>query len=92
MTYVLGVKPPVVVALESSRTLARAPAERAHGKFQALEARPFPAKGALTLYLRAVKQAVPVVKQVFPNTDGRQDSLALVSSATHLDYEQMTTS
>ena len=91
MNYVLGLKHHFVFALESSRTLALSPAERAQGKFQALEALPFPDKGALTVYLRSVKQAVQVVKQVFPNKDGSQGSLYLVSSDTNLDYQQMTT-
>ena len=43
------------------------------------------------VYLRSVKQAVLVVKQIFTNKDGSQGCLYLVSSDTSLNYEQITT-
>ena len=91
MNYVLGLKHHFIFALESSRTLALSEMARCQGQFQALDALAFPDKGALTVYLRSVKEAVQVVKQVFTNKDGSQGTLYLVSSDTSLDYERMTT-
>jgi hypothetical protein len=56
----------------------------------------FPDKTPLMLYLRSVKQAVQVVKQLFPKKDSGQGTLYLVSMGppdgdTSLDYEQITT-
>ena len=91
MNYVLGLKHHFLFALESSRTVCLSEMARSQGQFQALDALTFPDKGALTVYLRSVKQAVRVVKQLFTNKDGSQGTLYLVSSDTSLDYEQMTT-
>lgn len=91
MNYVLGLKHHFLFALESSRTVAIWEAERSQGKFQALDVVAFPDKGALTVYLRSVKQAVQVVKQLFTNKDGSQGTLYLVSSDTSLDYAHLTT-
>jgi hypothetical protein len=91
MKYVLGLKHDFIFALESSPTLARWEAERSQGQFQALDALTFPHKGVLRVYLRSVKQAVLVAKQIFTNKDGSQATLYLVSSDTSLDYEQITT-
>jgi len=91
MNYVLGLKHHFLFALESSRTVALSEAERSQGQFQTLDALAFPDKGTLTVYLRSVKEAVQVVKQLFTNKDGSQGTLYLVSSDTSLDYEQTTT-
>jgi hypothetical protein len=42
------------------------------------------------VYLRSVKQAVVVVRQVFTNKDGSQGILYLISSDTALTYAQLT--
>jgi len=91
MTFVLGLDHHFIFALESSRTLALNEHDRKQGKFQALDTLTFPDKGVLTVYLRSVKQALQVVKQVFLNKDGSQGILYLVSSDTDLTYEQITT-
>lgn len=91
MNYVLGLKHHFIFALESSRTVALSEMARSQGQFQAMDALDFPDKGALTVYLRSVKQAVQVVKQLFTNKDGSEGTLYLVSSDTSLDYQQMTT-
>ena len=90
MNDVLSLKHHFIFALQTSRTVALSEMARSQGQFQALDALTFPDKGALTVYLRAVKQAVRVVKQLFSNKDGSQGTLYLVSSDTSLDYEQMT--
>ena len=91
MNYVLSLKHHFLFALESSRTVALSEMARSQGQFQTLDALTFPDKGLLTVYLRSVKQAVLVAKQVFTNKDGSQGTLYLVSSDTSLDYEQLTT-
>nr|WP_162550247.1 transposase [Hymenobacter nivis] len=45
----------------------------------------------MRVYLRAVKEAVLVSRQVFTNQDGSQGVLYLVSSDTDLDQAQLTT-
>lgn len=91
MNYVLGLKHHFIFALESSRTVALSESARSQGQFQTLDALAFPDKGTLTVYLRSVKEAVQVAKQLFTNKDGSQGTLYLVSSDTSLDYQQMTT-
>jgi hypothetical protein len=91
MNYVLGLKHHFIFALESSRTVARSESARSQGQFQPLDALTFPDKGCLTVYLRSVKQAVWVGKQLFTNKDASRGTFYLVSSDTSLDYEQMTT-
>ena len=101
MTFVVGLNHHFIFALESCRTLALSEQDRKEGKFQALDTLTFPDKGVLTLYLRSVKQALQVVKQIFiaaanRNKDGSRGILYLVSTGppggdTSLDYEQMTT-
>lgn len=91
MNYVLGLKHHFIFALESSRTVALSESARSQGQFQTLDALAFPDKGILTVYLRSVKEAVQVAKQLFTNKDGSQGTLYLVSSDTSLDNEQMTT-
>lgn len=91
MNYVLSLKHHFLFALEASRTVALSEVARSQGQFQALDALTFPDKTVLTVYLRSVKQAVLVAKQVFTNKDGSQGALYLVSSDTSLNYEQLTT-
>ncbi len=91
MIFVLDLKHHFIFALETSRTLALSEAERKQGQFQRLNALTFPDKTPLLVYLRSVKQAVLIVKQVFVNKDGSQGCLYLVTSDTSLDYEQITT-
>jgi len=91
MTFVLGLDHHFIFALESSRTIALNELDRKQGKFQALDTLAFPDKMPLLVYLRSVKPAVLVVKQVFINKDGSQGCLYLVSSDTDLTYEQITT-
>nr|WP_188561575.1 transposase [Hymenobacter frigidus] len=81
----------VVFALESSRTVALSDADRAQGRFQAVQSLVFPDTQPLRVYLRAVQQAVLVTRQVFTNQDGSQGMLYLVSSDTDLDQAQLTT-
>ena len=80
-----------VFALESSRTVALSEAERAQGRFQAVQTLAFPDAQPLRVYLRAVQQAVLVTRQVFINQDGSQGVLYLVSSDTDLNQAQLTT-
>ncbi len=80
-----------VFALESSRTVALSEAERAQGRFQAVQTLAFPDTHPLRGYLRAVKEAVLVSRQVFTNQDGSQGVLYLVSSDTDLSQAQVTT-
>jgi len=91
MNFVLSLNRHFLFALESSRTLALSQEDRTAGKFQALESITFPDKQPLKVYLRSVKQAVLVVRQVCRNKDGTQGILYLVSSDTNLDFEQITT-
>jgi len=91
MSYVLDLKHHFIFALESSRTVALNQEDRASGKFQALDSITFPDKQPLKVYLRSVKQALLIVRQVFINKDGSQGILYLVSSDTDLTYEQITT-
>ena len=90
MIFVLGLKHHFIFALETSRTVALSETERKQGQFQRLDALTFPDKTPLLVYLRSVKQAVLIVKQVFVNKDGSQGCLYLVTSDTNLDYEQIT--
>ena len=80
-----------VMALESSRTVARSEADRQQGRFQALDTLVFPDEQPLRVWLRSVKPAVLVARQVFTNKDGSQGVLYLVSSDTSLDQVQLTT-
>ena len=80
-----------VVALESSRPVAWSEADRAQGRFQAVDALAFPDEQPLRVYLRSVQPAVLVTRQVFTNKDGSQGTLYLVSSDTRLNHAQMTT-
>jgi hypothetical protein len=91
MIFVLSLKHHFIFALETSRTIALSEQERKQGQFQRLDALIFPDKTPLLVYLRSVKQAVLIVKQVFVNKDGSQGCLYLVTSDTSLDYEQITT-
>jgi len=74
-----------IFALESSRTVALSAAARAAGHFQSVQSLVFADTQPLRVYLRAVRQAVLVTRQVFTNQDGSQDMLYLVSSDTDLD-------
>ena len=87
----LSLKQHFIFALESSPRVALWEMARSQGQFQALDALTFPDKTTLRVYLRSVKQAVWVAKQVFTNKEGSQGTLYLVSSDTTLDYEQLTT-
>ena len=80
-----------VMALESSRTVARSEADRQQGRFQALDTLVFPDEQPLRVWLRSVQPAVLVARQVFTNKDGSQGVLYLVSSDTSLDQAQLTT-
>mgnify|MGYP000087686547 FL=1 len=91
MNCVLGLKHQFIFALETSRTAACSEAERQQGKFVRLDALAFVDQVPLRVFLRSVKQAVLVVKQVFTNKDGSQGVLYLVCSDTGLSYEQITT-
>ena len=91
MNFVLGLSRHFLFALESCRTVAFSKEDRAGGKFQSLDSLTFPDKQPLKVYLRSVKQALLVVRQVFTNKDGTQGILYLVSSDTNLDYQQITT-
>ena len=80
-----------VFALESSRTAALSEADRAQGRFQSVQSLVFPDTQPLRVYLRAVREAVLVTRQVLPNQDGSQGILYLVSSDTDLDQVRLTT-
>ncbi len=80
-----------IFALESSRTVALSETARAQGQFQAVQTLAFPDAQPLRVYLRAVREAVLVSRQVFTNQDGSQGMLYLVSSDTDLNQTQLTT-
>jgi hypothetical protein len=80
-----------VFAVEASRTIALSEQERAAGEFMRLDALDFSDKEPKRVYLRAVKEAVLLVHQVFTNKDGSQGFLYLISSDMSLDYTRMTT-
>ena len=80
-----------VMALESSRTVALSEAERAQGRFQAVDALLFPDEQPLRVWLRSVQPAVLVARHVFTDKDGSQGVLWLVSSDTNLNQTQLTT-
>ena len=80
-----------VVVLESSRTVALSEAERAQGRFQAVDALAFPDGQPLRVLLRSVQSAVLVTRQVFTNKDGSQGGLYSVSSDMSLNQAQLTT-
>ena len=71
--------------------MALSEADRAQGRFQAVQSLVFPATQPLRVYLRSVQEAVLVNKQVFINQDGSQGVLFLVNSDTDLDQAQLTT-
>jgi hypothetical protein len=80
------------MALESSRTVALSEAERAQGRFQAVDTLPFPDGQPLRVWLRSVQPVVLVTRQIFTNKDGSQGVLLyLVSSDTTLNQAQLTT-
>ena len=56
-----------VFALESSRTVALSDADRAQGRFQSVQSLVFADTQPLRVYLRAVREAVLVSRQVFTN-------------------------
>jgi len=89
MTLVRALGHHFVFALESSRTVALS--EEARAQFQAVQSLAFPATHPLRVYLRAVKEAVLVTRQVFTNQAGSQGVLYLVSSDTDLTQVQLTT-
>lgn len=91
MAFVLGLNHHFIFALASSRTVALSEQDGKQGAFKSLNSLTFPDKMPLLVYLRSVKQAVLVVKQVFTNKDGSQGCLYLVSSDTELDDELITT-
>ena len=80
-----------VFAIESSRTVALSDADRAQGRFQSVQSLVFADTQPLRVYLRAVREAVLVTRQVFTNQDGSQGMLYLVSSDTDLDQARLTT-
>jgi hypothetical protein len=79
-----------VFAVESSRTVALSMQQRAAGEFMRLDALDFSDNKPKQVYLRSVKEAVLLVRQVFTNGDGSQGVLYLISSDTNLDYAKMT--
>ena len=91
MTLVRALGHHFVFALESSRTGALSEADRAQGRFQSVQSLVFPATQPLRVYVRAVRQAVLVTRQIFTNQDGSQGMLYLVSRDTDLDQTQLTT-
>ena len=91
LNAVLALGHDFVVALESSRTVALSEADRAQGRFQAVDALAFPDEQPLRVFLRSVQPAVLVTRQVFTNKDGSQGVLYLVSSDTSLNQAQLTT-
>ena len=91
LNAVLALGHHLVVARESSRTVALSGVERAQGRFQALDALAFPDEQPLRVLLRSVQPAVLVTRQVFANKDGSQGVLYLVSSDTRLNQTQLTT-
>ncbi|MBC8083935.1 MAG: transposase [Hymenobacter sp.] len=91
MTLVRALGHHFIFALESSRTVALSEAARAAGQFQAVQTLVFPDTQPVRVYLRSVKDAVLVTRQVFTHQDGRQGILYLVSSDTDLDQAQRTT-
>jgi hypothetical protein len=70
--------------------VALSEADRAQGRFQSVQSLVFPDTQPLRVYLRAVREAVLVTKQVFTNQDSSQGILYLVSSDTDLDQAQLT--
>jgi hypothetical protein len=91
MQAVLDLEHDFIFALESSRTVALSEQGRHKGQFFSLDSLGFPDKRVLKVYLRSLKVAVLVVKQVFTNKDGSQGFLYLVTSDIGLDYGQITT-
>ena len=79
-----------IFALESSRTVALSEGARAQGQFQAMHSLVFPDAQPLRVWLRSVKEAVLVTRQVLPNKDGSQGIWYLVSSDTDLTQAQRT--
>ena len=90
MTLVRALGHHFVFALDSRRTVALSEADRAQGRFQAVQSLVFPDTQPVRSYLRSVQEAVLVTKQVFTNQDGSQGILYLVSSDTDLDQAQLT--
>ena len=64
MQSVLNLKHDFIFALESSRTVALSEKERKNGIFSSLDSVVFPANQVLKVYLRSLKEALFVVKQV----------------------------
>jgi len=91
MTLVRALGHHFIFALESSRTVALNEAARAAGQFQAVQSLVFPDTQPLRVYLRSVREAVLVTRQVFINQDDSQGILYLVSSDTDLNQAQLTT-
>jgi len=91
MNAVLDLGHDFVMALESSRTVALSEAERAQGRFQAVDALLFPDEQPLRVWLRSVQPAVLVARHVFTDKDGSQGVLRLISSDTNLNQTQLAT-
>ena len=91
MTPVRALGHHFLVALESSRPVALSAADRAQGRFQAVQALVFAATQPVRGYLRAVQEAVLVTRHVLPNRDGSRGLLCLVSRDTDRDQAQLTT-
>jgi hypothetical protein len=80
------------MSVEKSREVALSDEEKLQGRFARIDAIEYPENGSpLRVWLRSVKHAVELVRQVFTHKDGSQGILYLVSNDTTLNRQTMTT-
>lgn len=87
----LDLKKDFIMALKSNRTVALSKADRQKGHFVRVDSLNLEQGSTKKVYIKSVPFPVMLCKQVFTNKDGSRGVLYLVSSAVHLNYDQMTT-
>ena len=87
-----NIKKHCIMSVECSRTVALSEADRKEGIFYRIDQLSQLQEGqALQVYLRSVKKAVLLVKEVFKNKDGSQGTRFLIATDLTLDYDAITT-
>jgi hypothetical protein len=79
-----------VMPLKSNRKVALSKADKALGRYTAVETLDLEEGTRKEVYLEGVDFLLLLIRQVFTNGDGSQGTLYLVTSDTTLSYEQMT--
>lgn len=80
-----------IMPLKSNRKVALSKAEKAQGRYGAVETLEIEEGAVREIYLEGVEFPLLLVKHVFTNDDGSSGTLYLVTSDTTLSFEQITT-